>query len=97
MKSMLTKSLLIAALTNAATFTAAGSQDESAMVRHYRRGKRLQSPEEKQAALDKAEAKRQRKSAKRYNDWTECLFSNPINHLKPLCHWQTSVATASPA
>lgn len=76
MKS-LSKMLLIGAIANAAMLTSDRARNnESSEVRHYRRGKRLQTPEEKQAALAKAEAKRECKRAKRYRDYSRCQLFN---------------------
>lgn len=67
----------MAALTNAATLASFNAPyGHPQEVRHYRRGKRLQTPEEKQAALAKAEAKRERKRAKRYRDYSRCQLFN---------------------
>lgn len=77
-----------------------GLISESYYGRYQRRdfSKVTQTPEEKQAALAKAEAKRRRKGQKRYHDYVNCLFNSAIvKHSCRLHHWQTSVVTASPA
>lgn len=77
MRSLLKTALLNAALANMAILASdLAPYSDQQEVRHYRRGKRLQTPEEKQAALAKAEAKRRRKGHKRYRDYSRCQLFN---------------------
>ena len=73
------------ALANAAMLASdRAPYSESSEVRHYRRGKRLQTPEEKHAAPAKAEAKRERKRAKRSDQW----FRSMANSCTRINGWQ---------
>jgi hypothetical protein len=85
MRSMLRRTLLMAAIVASNR----GVHDESGFVRHHRRGKRLQSPEEKQVALAEAEEKRERKRTKRFRDNVKSFSRNHCLSVD-WYHWKTA-------